>query len=222
MYILYSGQLTVGLAVEMVLEELGLDYERREVDIVKGENRSPDYLAINPAGWVPALITPEGQILHETPAIMLYLADRHGRPNLVPDFDDPERGLFYARLFSLANDMHPAMKRYYYAQRYSTDPADTPRIKAQALITARDRWQVLDDHLKANGPYLMGSRFTVADIYMCHFAGSGFDAPLSLLEEFPAVRACYDLLAARPRIGDLLRRTETMMERYLAATSGPS
>jgi hypothetical protein len=75
----------------------------------------------------------------------------------VPDFDDPDRGLFYAKLFSLANDMHPAMKRY------------------------------------------------------------GFDPPLSLLGEFPAVRACHELLAARPRIGDMLRRTETMMAHYLAA-----
>ena len=219
MYILYGGRYTVGRASQMVLEELGLDYELREVDILEGEQRSPEYLAINPAGWVPSLITPDGRILHESPAIMLYLADRHGRPDLAPEFDDPLRGLLYAKLFYLANDMHPAMKRYYYPHRVSTDEADAPRIKAQALIAARDRWRVLDDHLAANGPYLLGDRFCVADIYMCYFAASGFEPRASLLDEFPSVRACFDLVAARPSIASLLESTKTVLRDYIAAKS---
>ena len=219
MYILYSGNFTHGIGPHMVLEELALDYELREIDIIKGEHRSPEYLAINPAGWVPAMITPEGQRLHEAPAIMLYLADRHGRPALAPDFEDPVRGLFYAKLFYLANDIQPVMKRYYYAHRYSTDGADTPRVKAQAQITARDRWRVLDDALAADGPYLLGNRFSVADIYMSFMAGSGFDPPESLLAQFPSVKACYDLVAERPRIGALLKSTEVFMADYVAAKS---
>ena len=219
MYTLYSGPLTVGLAPQMVLEELQLPYQLRTIDIFKNEHRSPEYLEINPAGWVPSLVTPEGQILHEAPAIMLYLADRHGQPQLAPDLNDPLRGLFYAKLFYLANDMQPAMKRYYYPHRYSTDPADTPRVKEQALITARDRWQVLDEYLQSNGPYLLGGRLSVADIYMAFYAGSGFDPPLSLLGEFPAVRANFDLLLTRPRIAPLLRGSQSMMEDYVEASS---
>lgn len=222
MYILYWSKLSIGSAVLMVLEELELEYEIREVDTITGQHRKPEYLAINPAGWIPSLITPEGLILHEAPGIMLTLADRHGRPGLVPEIDDPLRGLFYARYFFLVNDIHPVMKRYYYPHRYSTDPADTPRIKAQSLITARDRWRVLDDALKDNGPYLLGERLSVADIYMAFLAGSGFEPPEHLLDEFPAVRRCYDLVKARPRLTAQLDEVEGQMRDFTAAqAAGP-
>ncbi len=222
MYILYWSKLSIGSAVLMVLEELELEYEIREVDTIMGQHRKPEYLAINPAGWIPSLITPEGLILHEAPGIMLTLADRHGRPGLVPEIDDPLRGLFYARYFFLVNDIHPVMKRYYYPHRYSTDPADTPRIKAQSLITARDRWRVLDDALKDNGPYLLGERLSVADIYMAFLAGSGFEPPEHLLDEFPAVRRCYDLVKARPRLTAQLDEVEGQMRDFTAAqAAGP-
>ncbi len=219
MYILYSGPLTVGLAPQMVLEELQLPYQLHTVDIFKNEHRSHEYLKINPAGWVPALVTPEGQILHEAPAIMLYLADRHGPPQLAPDLDDPLRGDFYAKLFYLANDMQPVMKRYYYPHRYSTDPADTPQVKEQALITARDRWRVLDEYLQSDGPFLLGERLSVADIYMAFYAGSGFDPPLNLLGEFPAVRVNFDLLLTRPRIAPLLRSCQSEKADHVEANS---
>jgi glutathione S-transferase len=222
MYILYWSKLSIGSAVLMVLEELELEYEIREVDTITGQHRKPEYLAINPAGWIPSLITPEGLILHEAPGIMLTLADRHGRPGLVPEIDAPLRGLFYTKYFFLVNDIHPVMKRYYYPHRYSTNPADTPRIKAQALITARDRWRVLNDALAADGPYLLGERLSVADIYMAFLAGSGFEPPVRLLDEFPAVRACYGLVKARPRITKVLKEIETQMQDFVAARASGS
>ena len=78
MYILYGGSITRSLAPQMVLEEGSLAYTLREIDIDAGEHRGEAFLEINPAGYVPALVTPEGHVLHEAAAIMLYLADRHG------------------------------------------------------------------------------------------------------------------------------------------------
>ena len=147
---------------------------------------------------------------------MLTLADRHGRPHLVPEIDDPARGLFYAKYFFLVNDIHPVMKRLYLPHRYSTDAGDTPRIKAQALITARDRWRVLDDTLVAGGPYLLGDRLSVADLYMAFLAGAGFEPPQRLLDEFPAVRTCFDLVKSRPRLTKLLDEVETQMRDFAA------
>ena len=78
MYILYGGPFTRAFIVEMVMAEGDIAYELRVVDIVEQEHRAPEFLAINPAGWVPALITPDGATLYETPAINLHLAERHG------------------------------------------------------------------------------------------------------------------------------------------------
>ncbi len=150
MYILYGGKLTRTVGPQMVLHEGDLAYELREIDIMRDEHRRPEFLAINPAGYVPALITPEGQVLHEAAAIMLYLADRHGLDDLAPAPDAPERGLFYSKLFLLTNDVQPAMKRYYFPHRYSTDDADTPRIKARARL--QERWTLTDIDYKTGGP----------------------------------------------------------------------
>jgi glutathione S-transferase len=218
MYSLYGGRFTRSVGPQMVLEEAGLPYELREVDILTDEHRSAAFLAVNPAGYVPALVTPEGQVLHEAAAIMLYLADRHGVEELVPPPGAPERGPFYSKLFFLTNDVQPAMKRYYYPHRYSTDEGDTPRIKARAREMAMERWKVVDDHLAAHGPYHLGLRYSLVDLYMAMWAALGFEPPDALLPRFPAVRACYDLVAARPRISALLKETETMAEDYVAAS----
>ena len=117
MYVLYGGKFTRALCVQMVLEEGDLDYELRSVDILRQEHRSPEYLAINPAGFVPALITPEGDVLHETPALMLYLAERHRLRDLAPGVDEPERGRFLSALLFISDDVQPPMKRYNFPHR---------------------------------------------------------------------------------------------------------
>src|SRR5690349_11792053 len=91
MYILYGGDFTRAPLVQWVLEEGGLAYELRKVNILKGEHRAPEFLAINPAGLVPVLITPEGEVLHEVAALMVYLADRHQLAGLAPAMTDPRR-----------------------------------------------------------------------------------------------------------------------------------
>ena len=211
MYILYGGRLTRTIGPQMVLQEGDLAYELREIDILADEHRTPEFRAINPAGYVPALITPEGETLHEAAAIMLYLADRHGLDDLAPAPDAPERGLFYSKLFFLTNDVQPALKRYFFPHRYSTDDADTPRIKARALDTAMERWAVVDDHLAAHGPYHLGARFSLVDLYMAMWAVFGFAPTAAMSPNFPALRRCYDLVAARPKIAALLAATESMV-----------
>ena len=99
MYKLYGGTFTRALAPQMVLEEAGLPYELHAVDMASGEHRGEEFLKLNPAGYVPALTTPEGDVLHEAAAIMLYLTDRHELEDLAPQVDAPQRGGFLSKLF---------------------------------------------------------------------------------------------------------------------------
>lgn len=217
MYILYGGKFTRAVAPQMVLEEAELPYELREVDIVADEHRAPAFLSINPAGFVPALVIPEGQMLHEAAAIMLYLADRHHLSDLIPDADSPERGQFYAKFFFLSNDIQPAMKRYYYPHRYSSDPADTPRIKTRAFETAVERWGVVEQHLAGNGPYHLGDRVSLVDFYMAMWAAFGFEESYDLLDHHPAIANCYEMVRERPRIKPLLMGIEDAIDDYALA-----
>ena len=215
MYVLYGGKYTRSTGPQMVLEEAHLPYELREIDIARDEHRTAGFLTINPAGYIPALITPEGDTLHEAAAIMLYLADRHELYDLVPPPGSVERGVFYAKFFYLCNDIQPAMKHYYYPSRYSTDPADTDRIRDKAFETAMDRWGVIERYLMENGPCHMGGKMGLCDYLMAVWAAFGFDDGYNIMDDHPAIRACYALVHEKPVIKPLLLEIENVREDYL-------
>ena len=89
-YRLYGARGSRHLLTEMVLAHGGLDYEIELIDMKAGDHRKPAFLAINPMGWLPALVAPDGEVLSETPAIHLTLAERHGL-DLVPHGHDAKR-----------------------------------------------------------------------------------------------------------------------------------
>ena len=217
MYVLYGGGVSRAVGPQMVLEEAGLAYELREIDIAAGEHRGPEFLAINPAGYVPALTTPEGETLHEAAAIMLYLAERHGLDDLAPRVDDPLRGRFLSRLFFQTNDIQPAMKRSFYPERYAVNPGDIPRVREAAREAARERWSVLDGYLAADGPHHLGGRFSLLDLHMAVWVNYGLAAPRDLAGEFPAVGACFARVMARPKAAALLDGVIALMAAWREA-----
>ncbi len=213
MYILYGGPHTRAILVEMVLAEGDIPYELRVVDTVKQEHRTPAYLAINPAGWVPALITPEGETLVETPAINLALAERHGLTQLAPRIDEPARAQFLSGLFYLTDELEPAMKRYFYPHRYVLRPEDGPAMKAKALAVALDRFAVIDRHLDKAGPYHLGAHYSLVDLTLAHWATT-LEAS-ELLDPYPALRRCMDLVTERPKIRDKFATLKIWRDDYV-------
>ena len=120
-YKLYCGRHTAAQAPEILLEEAGLTYKKITIDIEKGENWLPDYLAVNPTGYVPTLATPEGIIVTESGAILLYLCERHGI-ELAPTPADPFRGTFLRFLFFFCTTIPVATTLYYCAYPLSRHP----------------------------------------------------------------------------------------------------
>ncbi|WP_246501839.1 glutathione S-transferase family protein [Mesorhizobium caraganae] len=166
MYILYGGDFTRAPLVQWVLEEGKIDYELRKIDILNGEHRSAEFLAINPAGLVPVLITPEGEALYEVAALMLYLAERHQLTELAPAVTDPDRGLFLSTFFHIAGDIQSEMKRFHFPHRFSLRRHDDAAIQDLAKSMVLSRLSVMNTRLAARGPYVLGSRFSLADFYL--------------------------------------------------------
>lgn len=211
-YILYGGDFTRSVLVQWVLEEAGLDYEFRNVDIVKGEHRAAEFLAINPAGLVPVLITPEGDTLYEVAALMVYLADRHALTGLAPAVTDPLRGHFLAAVFHIASDIQAEMKRFHFPHRYSSRLEDNLETQNAAKALILNRLGVVNTRLAKDGPYLLGSRFSLADVYLSFW--------IALLDRdevcrrHPFVARLYNLVRARPSVTPFLEDSERMADDY--------
>jgi len=90
---LYHSPASRAFTAYWMLEELGVPFKVRTVDIRKGEQKEPAYLKLNPAGKVPTL-TDGAVVVSETPAIAIYLADRYGYGGLAPKINDADRGAY--------------------------------------------------------------------------------------------------------------------------------
>ena len=212
MYTLYHQDGTRSGAALLVLEEGGLEYDLRHIDITADEHRSEDFLAVNPRGLIPTLVTDSGEVICETAAIMMYLADRHRLAELAPLPHEAGRGALHDWLFYHVGEVQEAGKRLAYANRYSTDPTDIPRVRARAADALLERWRIVDRHLAHKGPYHLGTRFSLVDLYLSitttwlgmgdeRVGGPGTDLRL---QNLPAVERCYELVAARPKCAPVL------------------
>ena len=226
MYTLYHQDGTRSGAALLVLEEGGLEYDLRHIDITADEHRSEDFLAVNPRGLIPTLVTDSGEIVCETAAIMMYLADRHGLAELAPLPDEAGRGALHDWLFYHVGEVQEAGKRLAYANRYSTDPADIPRIRTRAAEALLGRWRIVDRHLADNGPYHLGARFSLVDLYLSITAAwlrmrderVGDPNTDLRLENLPAVKRCYELVSARPKCAPVLDAHMKSLREILAGS----
>ncbi|HET8555016.1 MAG TPA: glutathione S-transferase family protein [Rhodanobacteraceae bacterium] len=182
-----------------LLEELGAEYELCTIDFRQNEQLSPEYLAINPMGKVPA-IRHDGVVVTETVAIYIYLADRFREAGLAPALDDPDRGpylrwlVFYAACFEPAVGDR-AMKR---------DAA--PRMQSP-YGDYDTTLKTLTDQLAA-GPWLLGDRFSAADVLWGN--ALRFVTGFKLVEATPVIADYIARVMARPAEQRALKANEVL------------
>ena len=203
MYTLYYQPGTRTTAAELVLEEAGLVYETKNVDITKNEHLDVDYLAINPRGTVPALVAEGRTIACETIAIMLYLCDHHDLAHLAPSPRDDNRGPLIDWLTYHATEVQEPVKRYFYAHRHAADDAGIEGVRRQARRLFNARWRLVDNHLRDNGPYHLGEQFSIVDLYLLVTGSFSFSMEDG---DYPAIRRCTELVAQRPKVSPLYDR----------------
>jgi glutathione S-transferase len=209
MYVLYGGDFTRAPLVQWVLDEGRLEYEIRKIDILKGEHRTAEFLNINPAGFIPVLLTPEGDVLYEVAALMVYLADRHGLTDLAPTATDPRRGIFLSTVFNIAGDIQSELKRFYYPHRFSLRREDDTGIKDLAKTLLLGHLDVMNTRLSRCGPYALGDRFSLADFYLSYWMAFLDRAVLS--KRFPSIARLYDLVKSRPGTTAYLEEQEKVV-----------
>jgi glutathione S-transferase len=181
-----------GYKVRLALTQLGHRFELVEVDIMTGATRTPDFLALNPNGRIPALVLDDGVVLSESDAILFYLAE--GTP-LLPD-DRLDRARVLQWMFFEQYNHEPSIA----VARFWTKHVEMTAIQRELLPQKREQGYaalgVMEGHL-AGRDFFVADRYTIADIALyayTHVADEGgFD-----LGGFPAIRAWLDRVAAQP------------------------
>jgi glutathione S-transferase len=200
---LYHAAPSRSSIVRWMLEEIGEPYDIQQLSLSKGDNRAPDYLAVNPMGKVPALRHGD-VVVTEAAAICTYLADEFPRARLNMPVGDARRGLYLKWLFFGPSCIEPAMM----------DRAFPRKEEARrAALGYGDFDTVMNVVAKAvaSGPFIMGDQFTAADVVI----GSGlrFGMMFKLLPERSEFTSYTGRLAQRPA----LQRAEAKDKELAAA-----
>ncbi|MEZ5667120.1 MAG: glutathione S-transferase family protein [Alphaproteobacteria bacterium] len=178
--------------VQLILDLTGRPYRWVDIDIMKGQSRTPEFLALSPVGRIPIVVLDDGAVLSESNAILLYFAE--GSPYL-PE-DRLERARVYQWLFFEQYNHEPNIATL----RFWTKLAGFDEARRAAEPAKRkaglEALGVMEQRLAAH-PFLVGDRFTVADIALFAYthvaADGGFD-----LRAFPAVSAWLDRVRVQP------------------------
>lgn len=194
---LYYTPGTCAQAVRIALHEAGAPYQLVQVDFAAAQQRTPEYLAINPKGRVPALATEHGT-LTETPALLAYVARRFPEVQLAP-----ADAFGFARMQEvhsyLASTVHVAHAHRPRASRWADEPEAIAAIRRKVPQNMTECFDLIETHYLGDGPWVMGAQYTVADGYLFTIAGwlesDGVD-----IRRFPKVAAHFARVAARPAV----------------------
>ena len=196
-YALYYYPGNASLLPHMALREAGVPFELLLVDRSRDAQNSPEYLRLNPNGRIPVLVHGD-LVLFETAAIALYLADQHPEAGLAPPLGTPERAQFYKWMVHLANTPQAEYRTWFYPWQHVADPAMVESVKQAAAARLSWMFDLIADQLGA-GPWLLGERFSAADLFLLMLVRWGRAMPRPP-RSLPPLAAHSERVLARPAV----------------------
>jgi glutathione S-transferase len=190
---LYEFGPTRSIRPRWTLQELGVPFESVEVNLVKGENRKPEFLKINPAGKLPVLVDGD-LVLTESAAIVWYLAEKYSEKGLLPQ-DVRERGEVQRWILFAVTELEQPLWRI---TKHTRLYPEADRLPADVALAAREFHEmarVLDGHLRGRR-FVVGETATIADFVTAYTLDWGNE--VRLLADFPDLRAYMERMYARP------------------------
>jgi glutathione S-transferase len=188
---------TCALASHIALADAGVEYELVLLDFANDEQRKREYLAINPKGRVPALITDHG-VLTETPAILAYIAQTLPNARLAPLNDAFAFARVQAFNSYLCSTVHVAHAHRRRGTRWADDPAAIKAMRDKVPETVGACFELIEREMFA-GPWVMGEAYTICDPYLFTLTqwleGDEVD-----VTRFPKVNDHFNRMSARPSV----------------------
>jgi glutathione S-transferase len=156
----------ISLAPHIIIEEIGLDYELAFVNLHKGPNRNPSYLALHPDGLVPVL-EDDGLVLYESTAIILHLLESNGGAALVPEVGSRLRSDFYKWLMWLSTALHANLSLYLHPNKVAASDEAQVEIKDGAERRVNVQFDRVEEELtRHGGQWFLGETYSAIDAYL--------------------------------------------------------
>ena len=188
------------------LEEAGVSYDTEMVIYMRGENKSPAYLKLNPNGKVPTMVV-DGVSITETSAMLLYLARAFPEAKLLPfGAGSASDGKVTADVIWCSASVHPNVFHTRLPQFFCDDEAGMMRVREMAMERLAKDFRQVEDRL-ASGPWFFGESWSVVDAYLSwawyRLDGTGFD-----VSPFPRFAEMYERVLKRPSVARTLQKEE--------------
>lgn len=198
MYKLYNVKAWGSLAVHCLLEEMEVPYTN--IWMTGDQVRAPEFRSISPLGLIPALGLSDGRSLFESAAIVTFLLTAHPEKAMSPPVGSEDFGEFLSWLHFLSTNLYMTNNLAFTGSVYAADPAHDAFIAARAFERAETYWKLLEDRLSADGPWLMGERYSAIDIYLFMLTIWGRPSEAELLARYPTIAAHASAVRARPKL----------------------
>ena len=196
-WIIYGDKGSGAFVAEAALAEAGAAHEFRSVSLKTDEQKKPEFLAINPAGKIPALQLPEGGIITETLAMLLTIAERYPDAGLLPAPGSFARAQAIRWLAFMVSEIYPMVEIEDYPARFVPAGEQSDALRNVARERIRERLLILEQAVA--GPWLLAEGFSAGDIYAAMF--NRWSAAHGWREEhIPKLCAIMRAVAARPRL----------------------
>lgn len=202
-YRLYGDLGSGAFCAEAALAEAGAPYEFELISLGKNEQKEPRFLSLNPSGKIPALRLPEGDIVTESAAILLTLADHFPQSGLLPAQGVPARASAYRWLAFMASEIYPFVEIEDYPGRFAPEGRQAEALREVARGRVRERMLLIERMLA--GPYFLASGFCLLDIYAAMF--SRWSVGREWRERnLPRLNGLADTVSRRPAIAPVWKR----------------
>jgi GST-like protein len=197
-YVVHGAAGSGSVAVEAALTLIGAPYS-----VKKPAGRTPPFGGrYTPVGQVPGLVTPTGELITESAAILIWLAETHPEARLAPLAGEPERAAFLRWMSFVSANIYA----HYWARDFPVRVVDSKlgqkQVKARLEARIAACWGVMEAGLRPTGPYLLGEDLTVLDIYVTVV---GRWTPRKALHEIiaPGIAAVIRRIESEPRLAEV-------------------
>lgn len=205
-YTIFGDLRSGAFSAEAALAESGAPYEFHIVSLDRNEQREPKFLAVNPSGKVPALKLPEGEIVTESAAILLTVADHFPNARLLPPTAGAERAQAYRWLAFMASEIYPMVEISDYPERFVPQGDDAEALRARVKTRIHERLLIVERNVAE--PWLLASGFSILDIYAAMFTRWRGSVGKEWLDgdNIPRLTAIARALSLRPRTAPVWQR----------------